>query len=84
MTYKLKVIISQKLSQKSESPELHIRLLSLGIWQWEEEIPENLAFKVSGVGLQEFHRTERKRNSILGGCTQGLVCLRTGRKTVIS
>ena len=77
-------MIPQKLSQKSESPEPHIRLLSLGIWQWEEELSENLAFKVSGVGLQEFHKIEGKRNSILGGCTQGLVCTRTRRKRVIS
>ena len=44
-----------------------------GVWHREEKPPEHLALKASGVWLQEFHRTGGKRNSTLGGHTQGLV-----------
>ena len=44
-----KIIIPQKFSHRSESPEPHIRLPSLGVQQREEEPPENLALKASGV-----------------------------------
>jgi len=33
--------MSQKFSHKSESSESHVKLLSLGVWQWEEETPES-------------------------------------------
>ena len=68
-----KIIIPQKFSHRSESPEPRISLPSLGAWEQEEETPENLALKASGVWSQEFHRTGENRNSTLGGCTQGLV-----------
>ena len=48
-THKLEIIIPQKFSLRSESSEPHVRLPSLGVWQWEEETPENLALKVSRV-----------------------------------
>ena len=72
-----KISISQKFSHRSESSESHIKLLSLGVWQWEEETPENLALKASRVWLQEFHRIEGNINTTLGGCSQGPVSTRT-------
>ena len=50
-----------------------VMLPSLAVWQWDEEPPENLALKASGILLQEFHSTRGNRNSTLGGHTQGLV-----------
>ena len=68
-----KIIIPQKFSNRSESSEPHGGLLSQGLWQWEEKTPENLSLKVSGVWLQELHRTGGNRNSTLGGHTQMLL-----------
>ena len=44
-----KLIILQKFPHRIEGPEPHVRLPSLVVWQWEEEPPENLVLKVSGV-----------------------------------
>ena len=44
-----KVIISQRFSHRSESFEPQVRLPSLGMWHWEEEPPEHLALKASGL-----------------------------------
>ena len=46
-----KIIVPQKLSHRNESSERHMSLPSLGVWQWEEEPPKNLAWS------QEFHGT---------------------------
>ena len=64
-------------SHKSETSEPHSRLPSLGFWQQEEESPQHLAFKASGLWSQDFHRTGGNRISILGGHTPGLVHIRT-------
>ena len=66
----------QKFFPGSESSEPHIRLPSLGLWQWEKKPPEKLALKTSGVYLQELHRTRGKRNFTLGGHAQGPVSTR--------
>ena len=44
-----KKIISQRITQRSESSEPHVRLPSLRVLHWEEEPPEHLAFKDSGA-----------------------------------
>ena len=48
-THKLKNNYTTELSHRSESSELHVRLPSMGVWQCEEEPPENLALKASRV-----------------------------------
>ena len=75
-----KIIIPEKFSLRIESPEPLTRLPSLGVWQREEEPPENLALKGHGVWLQEFHSTGGNRSSTLGGHTQGPRHTRTHRK----
>ena len=67
----------QKLSRGNESSEPPVRLPGL---EWEGAPQENLAWKASRVGLQEFHRTGRNRNSTLGGCTEGLMHTRAQLK----
>ena len=79
-THKLEKIIPQKLSHRSESAEPYIRLCSVGVWQQEEESPENPALEASRVWLQDFHTTGGNRNSILGGYTQSLSHTRTQEK----
>ena len=49
VTNKLKIIVPQKFSYRSESPEPHIRLPRLGVWECEEHPPENLALKARVV-----------------------------------
>ena len=50
VTHKLENNIPQKLYHRSEIPESHIRLPSLGgVWKWEEKSPDNMALKASGV-----------------------------------
>ena len=72
-------------SDRSESLKLNIRIPSLGVWKWEEEPPENLAFKASRVWPQEFYRIVGNRICTLGGYTQALVHSRTqGKKAVTS
>ena len=58
-----------------------VSLTSLEVWHQEEEPPEYSALKASGIWLQELHRTEGKRDSTLGGHTQGLMCTRTQGKS---
>ena len=45
-----------------------------GIWQLEEESPENLALKSSRVWSQEFYRTGGNRNLPLGGLIHRVLC----------
>ena len=71
-------------SDRSESPELNIWLPSLGVWKWEEEPPENLAFKASRVWSQEFYRIVGNRNCTFGGYTQALVHSGTQGKKVVT
>ena len=59
----LKITISQRLSQRRESSEPHLRFPILGVWHWEEEPPEHLALKASGACAQELHRTGENRDS---------------------
>ena len=51
-----------------------------GVWQQEEEFPENQTLKASGIWLQDFDRTWGNRDSILGGHTQSSACIRTQGK----
>ena len=41
----------------------------LGVWYWEEEPSEHLAWKASGASVQQFHSTRGHRDSTLGGHT---------------
>lgn len=43
------IYIAEVLSLGTESSEPYIRLPSLGVLHQEEELPEHLAFKASGV-----------------------------------
>ena len=79
-----RIMILQKFFHRSESSEHHIRLPSLGVQHQEEEPPEHLALKVSGVSLQELHRTGGNRDSTLRGCTQGLSHTETQAKALTS
>ena len=56
------------------------QLPNLGVWQWEEEFPENRTLKPSGIWLQDFDRTGRNRDSTLRGHTQSSVHMRTQGK----
>ena len=44
-----KITISQRVSNRRESSEPHVRLPSVGVWHWQEEPPEHLALKASGA-----------------------------------
>ena len=48
-----------------------------GVWQWEEEFPENQTLKAGGIWLQDFDRIGGNRDSTLGGHTQSRVHIRT-------
>ena len=48
-----KVIISQRLTHRSESSDFHIKFPCLGIWHWEGEPPEHLALRASGAYAEE-------------------------------
>ena len=75
-----RTLIPQKSSHWSEGSESHVRLLTLGVQQQEEEFLENQTLKTSGIWLQGFHRTGRNRGSTLGGHTQSSVCIGTQGK----
>ena len=45
MIHKLKNSYTTEVLHRSESPEPHVRLPSLGVWQQYEKAPENLAWK---------------------------------------
>ena len=81
-----KIIVSQRLSHRSEGSEPQVKPPpSLWFWHWEEKPPEPLALKVSGAWSQELHRVERHRNPTLGGHTHKLSCVPGPReKAVIS
>ena len=70
-----KVTGSQRLTYRSESSELHIKLSLVGIWHWEKEPPEHLALKASGACVQELHGTGGNRDPILERCTQTFMCI---------
>ena len=72
-----RTIIPQKSTHWSEGSEPHVRLPNLGVWQWEEEFPENQTLKASRIWLQDFDTTVGNRDSILGGHTQSNVRTRT-------
>ena len=55
-----------------------------GVWQQEEEFPENQTLKASGIWLQDFDRTGGNRDSTLGGHTQSSVCIRTQGKGAVT
>ena len=46
--------------------------------------PGYLTLKPSGIELQDFHRTERDRDSTHGGHKQKLVCTRIQRKGAVT
>ena len=75
-----RIIILQRFTARSESSELQVIFLSLGIQCQEEEVPEYLAVKASRTWLQELHRTGRNRDFTLKGCTQNLVHQDQGQK----
>ena len=64
-----KIIVPQKLSHRNESSEPHNRLPSLGVWQWEEEPPENLAWSQEFQGTQGNKLHSWKAHKVL--CTPG-------------
>ena len=64
-----KIIVPQKLSHRNESSELHNRLPSLGVRQWEEEPPENLAWSQEFQGTQGNKLHSWKAHKVL--CTPG-------------
>ena len=80
VTHKLEKIILQESTQWSEDSEPHIRLPNLGVWQQEEEFPENQTLKASGIWLQDFNRTGGNRDSTLEGHTQSSLSIRTQGK----
>ena len=53
---KWKIIISQRLSHRSETSESHVRLSILEIWHLKDEPLEHLALKANGAWGQKFHR----------------------------
>ena len=75
-----RTIIPQKSTHWSEGSEPHVRLPNLGIWQWEEEFPENQTLKPSRIWLQDIDRTGGNRDSTLGGHTQSSVHIRNKGK----
>ena len=71
-----KIIILQRFSHRSESPEPQVRLLNLGIWHQKQEFPKHLALRPVGLkcrsttGLGETDSTLRKH-------IQGFTCVGT-------
>ena len=79
ITYKLENnYITDIIPQESSEP--HVRLPSLGVRHQEEEPPEHLNLKASGVWLQELHRTWGERNSTVRRHTKHFMCTTTQRK----
>ena len=76
MTHKLQNV-SQKCSHRCKSSECRDSIPSLEDGNRGRSPPENLALKLSGLWLREFHRTWGNRNSTLGMCTQALMHIRT-------
>ena len=77
MTHKLDNNYTTEVHHWSKCSEHNIRLPNLGVWQQEEEFPENQALKASGIWLQDFDRTGGNRDSTLGGHTQSSVRIGT-------
>ena len=50
---------------------------SPNVWHQEEKQLENLVLKISRASVQEFYREGENRDTILGGHTQGLMCMGT-------
>ena len=71
-----RTIIPKKFSYCCEGSELHVRLLSLGIWQRDWKSSGNLNLNASWIWLQDFHRTGEK-DSTLGGHKQNLAFIKT-------
>ena len=46
---KWRTLIPQKSTHWSEGSEPHVRLPNLGVWQQEEEFPENQTLKASEI-----------------------------------
>ena len=69
-----KVIVSQRLTYRSESSEAHVKSPLLGIWHWEKKPPGPLALKASRACAQELHRTGGNGDPILKRHTQTLMC----------
>ena len=84
VTHKLENNYTTKSTYWSEGSEPHIRLPNLGVWQREEELPENQTLKASRIWLQDFDRTGGNRDSTLGGHTQSSVHLRTQEEGAVT
>ena len=65
-----KIIISQRFSHRSESFEPQVRLPSLGTWHWEEEPPEHLALKASGLECRHFTELGETETPLLEGAQE--------------
>ena len=75
-----RTITPKKFLHYGEGSEPQVRLSSLGIGQKDWESPGNLALKVCGIWLQDFHRTRGNRGSSLGGHKQNLAHSKTRGK----
>ena len=65
---------SQRLTYRSESSEPPIKLPRVGIWHWEKDPLEHLAWKASGACVWELHGTGGNGDPILKRRTQTFTC----------
>ena len=84
VTHKLENNNTREVLHCCEGSGPHLRLPSLGIWQRDWESLGNLALKVSGIYLQDFHRTGGDRDSRLGRHEQNLAHTKTQRKGAVT
>ena len=75
-------ITPKQFSHCCESSRPHNSLLNLDIWQRDWEAPGNLTLKISGIWLQNFHRTGETQ--ALGRHKQNPVCTRTQEKGAVT
>ena len=68
-----KVTSSQRLTYRSESSELNIKLPRVGIWHWEKEPLEHLALKARGLVHRSSMGLGEMETPFLKG-TNGLSC----------
>ena len=55
------MLILQRFIHRSEDSEPNVWLPSLGVWHWEEELPEYLALKATRTWSPAIHRTGGKQ-----------------------
>ena len=72
----------QRFSPRSERSKSHIRLPSLGVLFWEDELPEYLTLRSVGSFFLSYQMAGGNRNFTLKGHTQSLTCSGTQGRSI--